>query len=393
MLIRSVSILFLLFVTLFFATQSTAQIMISANGVIESKSGGFKFPDGSTQDSAAPGNAVVFTDQARTLMIPGEFASLEEAFAALQKERISPTVKVTLQLAAGLYSYSSPLGLAHPDGISIEIMGDTVTPSNVILDFTDCSGLLFSGTYLSLLDGVEIRGNRTGLPLGAVGIQANAGATVNLGNNVIVDGFDIGIQAQFGGVVMAEQTTSSNNTLDGYNAFSNGVIYAAGTSASGNGGSGYAAAEGGTINARNTTSEDNNQNGYLAVNGGIINADGALATSNAANGFHAHVNGTIFAPASSSNGNSADGYVSSANSAIQANGASATGNGGSGFTSYNSSGISALNGSSVDNAVFGFQVAGHSSIEAISAGASGNTIADYNLEPNNLSADGSIVLQ
>lgn len=46
---RLCSILFLFLIFIVYATQGSAQTAISTESVIEAKSGGFKFPDGSVQ--------------------------------------------------------------------------------------------------------------------------------------------------------------------------------------------------------------------------------------------------------------------------------------------------------------------------------------------------------
>lgn len=263
----------------------------------------FLLPSLSLAGKPVKQDVVVVTEQSRVVTIPGEYASLAEALAALEKEHIIPGATVTLQLAEGTYSSNQPLEFNHPDGKSIQILGDVSDPSTVVLQFIDSSGLVLSGTHLSLIDGVTISGNQVGGPYDKTGVLATAGASVNVGQHVIVEDFDVGMQAEYGGVIKADQTTVSNNTLHGFVATHGGIIHANGASATSNGG-----------------------NGFFATNSGDIFCSSALATDNGDSGFAAFFGSHISVPLGTSSDNANFGYSAFQLSIIEATNAVASGN-------------------------------------------------------------------
>lgn len=62
--------------------------------------------------------------------------SINAAMALLQNKRILPGVTVTLSVADGTYEYSTTQAIDHPDGKSIELIGNETTPANVSIETT-----------------------------------------------------------------------------------------------------------------------------------------------------------------------------------------------------------------------------------------------------------------
>jgi hypothetical protein len=71
---RTINTLILTFALTIFAVQTNAQTAISTEGMIESKSGGFKFPDGTEQNTATPGDLAERVAQLEALVAAASFS-------------------------------------------------------------------------------------------------------------------------------------------------------------------------------------------------------------------------------------------------------------------------------------------------------------------------------
>jgi hypothetical protein len=74
---------------------------------------------------AGPPSSVAFISASTTLNVPSTFATIPLALASLQNAIIAPGAVVTVSVAAGTYTATSPINLANPYGSQVNIVGPT----------------------------------------------------------------------------------------------------------------------------------------------------------------------------------------------------------------------------------------------------------------------------
>jgi hypothetical protein len=150
-----------------------------------------------------------------TLTVPSVHSTIISALTALNEAVLTATV--TIQVANGAYNYTTTqINLAHPYGRFISITGNTGTPASCSLSFAALPSPPTSpylnpnsgSIYSSGPSGVTINGfsvlKSGGAPVfGHCGILASDGALINVGTNMIVNGFYGDMVALNGGVINA----------------------------------------------------------------------------------------------------------------------------------------------------------------------------------------------
>jgi hypothetical protein len=319
--------------------------------------------------------------------VAAPWATPQRAMAYLSNYQIAQGVTVTVSVADGTYTFTTPLNLNHPNGSQITINGGTTSGArpttslngggvqgntagtlafndallnayyNTKWQFNGCQGLVCEAGGNVTVNTVLIRGNATGAFSGVVAgnfagssFYASSGG-INLGSTVAVHNFaasgvatflggsiyapsvtatnngDQGIQALGGGSVNAPSAVSSNNGGNGIATQYGGSILANGATSSNNGFSGVFTNFGGSIFANNATASNNGVNGIMTNYGGSINADGATASNNGASGVRTEFGGSINASTSTASSNTQVGFLTSYGGSINCPSSTASNNG------------------------------------------------------------------
>ena len=257
------------------------------------------------------------------------FTSLDAALDALDGFSVDRDVLVTLQLATGYAeSRSTPIALGHADGDRMELYGDG-DPLTVEFTFAGGHGVaLGPGQSFRLIDGVVLQS--TDGTTGS-GVNVTGGGSLQLGADVVLDGFFDGAYVAIGGVLTAPGVSFLNSTRGGVVATDGGVAYVIDSLADGSGSSGYSSGLGAFLRCQGATAANSSVNGFTVFNGGLAQCEGAVAQDNAANGFYVSGGAVLNANASSALDNGGDGYFSALEAVCTAGGSTSTGNGAYGY--------------------------------------------------------------
>lgn len=218
----------------------------------------------------------------QTINVPAQFADINAALASLDGKRIASPAIVTIQVANGNYNYNAAIVINHPDGDRIRILGNTATPSNVVLTFTtNTNGLqLTGGQRLLSFNGFKLVNSLATNTAGAVIVQN--GSYANVGPALEMSGFVFGVFAAYDSSVVAANTQvlgcNGSNGAIAYEAYGNSTIQAQNSSASGCV-YGYFAENSSDINASGAQATNMSQFGFLTEFSGSMNVVGAHASS------------------------------------------------------------------------------------------------------------------
>lgn len=260
------------------------------------------------------GVAIISTDT--TLNVPSSYATIDAAMSYLRGYMIGDGVTVTIKVADGSYSISSPFDLHHRDGKQINIIGNTTTPLNVVITFSGDGAFILSGAYeIGLIDGIKVsstlwtsHGNWS--TRGGSAVAATFGAVINLGSKMRIEKSYYGVRAAEGGVVKCEAGVTVDEAGDGgFFAFSTGFIEC--------------------MNCTSTNAADSDNGlgfGFIAENNGTIRADGSTSSGNLISGFFSNTSGSMWAKNTVSNSNGRHGYEVDRLSTAEINGSSANNN-------------------------------------------------------------------
>jgi len=223
-----------------------------------------------------------------TLNVPSAtFATIPAALSAIQSWEVFGTV--IIQVADGTYTLASGITLDHPFGKNIQLLGDTVTPTNCVLNFTTSGGFYVPwGFTWGVLNGFSIQNTAAKAGLG---ILTDGGVYAQVGPNIIVNNFYYGIAARNGGRINAQGTVSSyvvvTNAGDvGIWAYLHSYVscqYAqvsGGIDSANNLGGGIVAEEASSIDATYAQSTGNYYCGFSALTGSSIRAWNTVANNN-----------------------------------------------------------------------------------------------------------------
>jgi hypothetical protein len=292
--------------------------------------------------------------------VAAPWATPQKAMAYLSNYQIADGVTVTVSVADGTYTFTTPLVLNHPNGNQITINGGstsgarpttTLTGGNAVgntgatlaandlllnayyntkWQFNGCHGLVCVVGGGVTVDKVLIRGNASA---GFVGVLAGnySGSTVyassgsiNLGGTVAVHNFGTnGVCTFFGGSVSASGVTSTNNGFHGLLTNYGGSILANNAVTNNNGQNGVITQNGGSVQSTGVVARYNGQNGIFTAFGGSINAASATASSNGGNGIYTAYAGSIEAAGATASNNTQSGIAISYGGIINAQNATA----------------------------------------------------------------------
>jgi len=224
------------------------------------------------------------------------FLTIQQAIDTVNMYEILRGVQATIQLADGTYNVSASITCDRGSGGgTIAVIGNTTTPSNVVIQTGSAIGQIFSfsGGQSYLIQGFRLKatgGSPSGLLLsyGArvtfsaidfnTGLSnqivvTNASVLMSNGNYSISGGGSTHILASYGGIVQIINTTV---TLTGTPAYTGAFVYCQMVS--------------NILLTGNTYSGSATGQRYTAVLGGIINSGvtlpGSIAGATASNGLY-----------------------------------------------------------------------------------------------------------
>jgi hypothetical protein len=125
------------------------------------------------------------------LNVPSRFSSIQAAVDFAKAAVIGASYLVTIQVADGSYTVGAQINLQMVSGARVNIVGNTATPANVVLNFSGTNGFMCTGGtfYVGLIDGTTIVGTLGG---GFAGVTAAQRCQVVIGGSVVVKNFDVG---------------------------------------------------------------------------------------------------------------------------------------------------------------------------------------------------------
>jgi hypothetical protein len=288
------------------------------------------------------------------------WATPHKAMAYLSNYQIAQGVTVTVSVADGVYTFTTPLVLNHPNGSQIAINGGSTsgTRPNVSLtggnavgntaatlaandallnayyntkwQFNGCNGLVCTAGGGATLNTLLIRGDAspgsTGVFCGRGNIS-NSGS-VNLGTTVAVHNFGAaGLFTNFGGSIWASFVTVTNMGGNGVATNFGGQINFNAGVASNCGASGLFTSFFGCISANNVQSSYHSQNGAFTSFGGDISLNTCFCTNNGGVGVFCNYGGIIDGLGTTASDNASYGFRVFNGGSLRAQNATAFGNG------------------------------------------------------------------
>jgi hypothetical protein len=228
-----------------------------------------------------------------TLNVPSDFADINAAIDYLKDKKIAANVIVTIQVADGVYYYTSPISINNSDGDKIQIIGNTINPNLCIINFANCHGILITnGNKLGLIDGFTINGNyNTNSNIDLVGIFVTNNSQINCGKvKMVINNFGAGIDLN-GSKGNATNVIISNCYFGV--VVNSGSLFNMGSSTVNNCIDGYYSQYGSLLGLGNCVA-NNCGTGYVALYNSIINATGCSGTSNPPRNTIGNYNSFVF---------------------------------------------------------------------------------------------------
>ncbi len=216
--------------------------------------------------------------------VPADYATFSEAFDYLLTKRIRPDAIVTIQLADGTHNYIGTTYLNHPDGDQVKIIGNTTTPSNVILQSVSSGALtLNNSSHIGEIDGVTIQGTNTS---GISGLIVYQNSVVSLGSNMIIKNFDYGLTVQSNAYAEANNLSLENNLTYGAYALNGGYLYLPNSNVTGNGYGGFFIGSNSSADYDNSTFTGNSTWSVQGWVGGYLGGFGASYAKGSSLGYN-----------------------------------------------------------------------------------------------------------
>lgn len=246
-------------------------------------------------------NGLIMVGVNLTLKVPEVYADINAALDYMEDKFIKTGKIVTIKVSdCSNQSFAQSIDVAHPNGESIHIIGDTSNPANCVLNFVNSGFSVGNNHALGLIDGFHINGKDTGN-----GIYAHNGGSITVGENVWVSNFSIGLRAYGGGRIFADNVTSFGNTNSGFYADFNGILRAEYANSYDNLVRGYTAYNDGQLFADYSRAKNNLHQGYFSSDRSLLKAEHATSTNNTQQGYYAHNFSALITRFSSASGNGA----------------------------------------------------------------------------------------
>jgi len=337
-----------------------------------------------------------------TINVPADYPTIQAALDTLKYAWIPRDVTVTIQIAAGTYTHTSPIVVDHPCGSQARIIGATPITSTITGAGT-VSGS--AGNWSVPITVADV----TGIQVGQYAIIRNtsgtgdhfahrgiweitavdiATKTVTVKNTHRASTFPMATLS--GGDFFVLTTVLKFTDCIGLRLYDKSLGYLDNVAIVGNNSASttvginvgyynYRNVHGGTINCGDYLGVNGFTVGFAAGNGGSIVGNALVASGNGGNGFYATSSGSIYAPSSTASGNGGTGFGAQHSGSIYAASSTASGNGVTGFYAPHSGSIDARSSTASGNRSNGFGAQYSGSIYAASSTASGNA-TDYKAE-------------
>jgi hypothetical protein len=342
------------------------------------------------------------------------WATPHRAMEYLSAFVIKQGVTVTVSVADGAYTFTTPLNLNHPNGSQIFINGGTtsgVRPTtsltggnavgntgatlaandlllnayyNTRWQFNGCHGLVCTDGGNVTVNTVLIRGDGSSVWSGIIcglyngsSVSVYQGGVINLGSTVAVHNFGgNGVIAQGAGCVNVSGggLTVTNSGQSGLSVIYGGAINGGPNCVSNNNNfNGLSVSVNGSIAFQSGIARYNGQYGVVTSYGGSINAPSATASNNGSSGITTQYGGSIEAQGAAASNNGANGIVTSYGGSIQAQGATVSNNGSTGVSNFFGGNINIGSGTVTFNGLDGVASYSGGPIAAQSVTSSNNT--------------------
>jgi len=335
-----------------------------------------------------------------TINVPADYPTIQAALDALKYAWIPRDVTVTIQVAAGTYTHTSPIVVDHPCGSQIQIVGATPITTTVTGVGT------ISGSAGNRSVPIKVA-NVTGLQVGQYAIIRNTTGTgnhfahrgiweitaVNTTTKTVtvknthrastfptatLSGGDFIVLTTIlkfsscHGIVSYDKSLGllDNVALVGNNTVDYDGIYLTRHD--------HSTLRGGSIRCGSNVGISSFDAGARVCAGSLVAHDVA-ASGNGHHGFLAQFSGSIYAYSSTASGNGNIGFFAQYSGSISAYSSTASGNAYNGFYAQYSGSISAYSSTASGNGSNGFYASLSGSISASSSTASGNA-TDYKAE-------------
>ncbi len=203
-----------------------------------------------------------------TINVPSDYATLQAALTALSSHKALDTATVTIQIADGTYSFSSPLVIPRGVGGNLQIIGNVASPGSVILSFSGGSSgfVLVGNQFLNLINGMTIDGGSPAT--GSAGVGAYHSSSVTIGSATIIKNFNYGVTASLNSSVICNGITVASNTV-GVASNTGSGVWANSVTATSNVNNGFYANYSGVIVALSST-VTGSPSAYFADTGGNV---------------------------------------------------------------------------------------------------------------------------
>lgn len=336
------------------------------------------------------------------------WATPHRAMEYLSQYAIKQGVTVTVSVADGTYTFTTPLNLNHPNGSQIFINGGTTTGArpttsltggnavgntgatlaandtllnayyNTKWQFNGCHGLVCDSGGNVSVNTVLIRGNAAGGYSGVIsgnynGVNSLASSGgINLGSTVAVHNFgDHNIVAARGGSIEAGSVTSTNAGVNGIHCTTGGTIDAPSAVSANCGNGGFLVSSGGAMFSTSATAQYNSGVGFGTFNGGSIDATSSNANNNAGGGVYANIGGAITFISGTATANSI-GVNADFSGTVNAQSSTVNSNTGYGVASVNGGSVNASSATIQSNGNVGIYCDMHSIVNLFSGNCTGN---------------------
>ncbi|GAW28858.1 hypothetical protein, partial [Carboxydocella sp. ULO1] len=338
----------------------------------------------------------------KTINVPADYPTIQAALDSLKYTWIPSDVTVTIQVAAGTYTHTSPIIINHPCGNQIKIIGatpvtttcsgvGTITGSagnwSVPITVASSSGIA-AGDYVIIKDTTgtgdhyAVRGVWKVISVDSanqITVQnthrASAFPTATLsGGNVVALKTILKFTGCKGLVVGPNSALGllNNVVLVGDGSANSGVLVGRLNSDLSVPGPAF------IILGSNFGVNGFGSDGIWAGYGGIVSAyPGVPVSGNAGSGFAAELGGSIWASNAVANGNGQHGFWATNNGAIWASYSTASGNSACGFWAGHGGSIITSSSTATNNQDMGIAVVNGGTIYAATSTVFGNVNSDY----------------
>ncbi len=355
-----------------------------------------KWPAGFvTEDQLNTHLAETVIKQNLTINVPADYPTIQAALDALKYAWIPSDVTVTIQVAAGTYTHTSPIVVDHPCGSQIRIIGATPITTTITgvgtvsgsagnwsvpITVADVTGIQV-GQYAIIRNTTGTGDHFAHRGIWEITAVDTATKTVTVKNTHRASTFPTATLS--GGDFIVLTTILKFTDCSGLKLYDKSLGYLDQVAIVGNnsasitvgievGYSYWRQIRGGTINCGAYVGVSGFTIGFVAGNGGSILGSALAASGNGYHGFYAQLSSSIFASSSTASGNGSIGFYAQLSSSIFASSSTASGNGSIGFYVQYSSSIFASSSTASGNGSIGFYVQYSGSIFASSSTASGN---------------------